>query len=89
MVDTKIIETLAKLNDPVFIDIHSDDFMVMKMDHGKINLRSSNHRLFKVKDIEIKKNKKYHIKCTCKEIGADVETIKVFRLIAYEKVKNV
>lgn len=89
MLHTKDLTRLSALKECIFIDVNLEQPMVMIIDNGKCHLRSVKHKLYKVKEIEFKKNKKYHVKCICKEVGADVETIKVFRLAAYVKAKDV
>ena len=84
--DMEYLDTLRE-KECICVEKHTERVYSIQMSHGRVELRSG-HKLYKVKEIEIKTNGKYSFKATCKEIGADIETIKVFRLTAYKKVKT-
>lgn len=72
-------------NDCIFLEKNSNAIFTLSMSHGKAYLRS-NAGMYKVKEIEIKKHK-YALKLTCKELGTEVDTIRVFRVKAYKEFK--
>lgn len=81
----KQAEYLETLNDCVLLEYNTDEKFTISTDKGKVWLKSNNG-LYKVKEMVIKDIKKYNLKCTCKEIGADIPTLRVFRLVAYRRV---
>lgn len=89
MLPREHIEYLGALKEKecICVEKHTEKLYTIHTNSGRVELRSG-HKLYKVKEIEIKTNGKYSFKATCKEIGADIETIKVFRLTAYKKVKT-
>lgn len=72
-------------NNCIFLEKNSNEIFTLSMSHGKAYLRS-NTGMFKVKEIEVKKHK-YALKLTCKELGTEVDTIRVFRVKAYKEFK--
>ena len=89
MLTAEHMEFLSNLREEecICIEKHSEKWYNVVMDHGKAWLRSNNE-LYCIKEISIKSHGKYTFKATCKEMGADVQTIKMFRLTAYKKWKN-
>lgn len=79
------ISYLSYLEDCILLELNTGVKLTLTLDKGKVWLKSDG-RLYKVKEMVIKETKKYNLKCTCKEIGADVPTVKVFRLVAYKRV---
>lgn len=79
------INYLGYLEDCILLEYNTGEKLSLNIDKGKVWLKSNNG-LYKVKELLIKETKKYNLKCTCKEIGADIPTVKVFRLVAYKRV---
>lgn len=72
-------------NNCIFLEKNNNEIFSLSMSHGKACLRSNNG-MYKVKEIEAKKHK-YALKLTCKELGTEVDTIRVFRVKAYKEFK--
>lgn len=87
MASSELMKVLAKYldNHCIFLEKNSNEIFDISMSHGKAYLRS-NAGMYKVKEIEVKKHK-YALKLTCKELGTDIDTIRVFRVKAYKEFK--